>query len=217
MRLAGTSGNHFAQHPSSGRATCITSILNIMVTADKAACSFHISSDVAFPYLWLWGPAQHLSVLAPLSVGSESFHQCSPETSWIAYTMLFCSSSSYLGNFSCMRTRAYDCDAPSSRLLKSSSSCSSWRQPTMDIHYNVPCIVCSRQLAKHLSGWPDSLSDYIKCGPFLCSMLAVFLRVNLTPVFYHAVVAFRQVTGRQKALWTWGSNHDIWICLFLLF
>lgn len=72
----------------------------------------------------------------------------------------------------------------------------------MDICYNVPYIFCCRQLAKNLSVWVDSLSDYIKCVPFLCSMLAVFLRVNSTPVFYHAVVAFRRVTGRQKALCT---------------
>lgn len=72
----------------------------------------------------------------------------------------------------------------------------------MDIHYNVPYIVSSRQLAKHLSAWADSLSDNIKCVPFLHSMLALFLKVNLTSVFYYAVVAFIQVTGRQKTLCT---------------
>lgn len=74
----------------------------------RLSATFTSPNDVAFLYLWQWGPAQHISKLGPQSLWSESFHRCSPHTSWIAFTMPFCSSSSYLGNFSSMRNRAYD-------------------------------------------------------------------------------------------------------------
>lgn len=219
LRLARTSENHFVQCPSSGRVTCITSVLNTWISwslQTRLPATFTSPGDVAFPYLCLWDPAQHFSMLPPLSLGSEIFISAPQKPPELLIKCYFVPPA-VIWEISL----AWGQGPMTVMLLPATcwsvSTCSSWREPEMVIHYNVPSIVCSRQLAKHLSAGAGSLSDYIKCVAFLCSMVAVFLRVNLMPVFYHAVVAFRQVTGRQKALCTWNSNHNILICLLLLF
>ncbi|KAK4832847.1 hypothetical protein QYF61_025867 [Mycteria americana] len=64
---------------------------HFMVTAAKAALELHIPHQ---PLLvgGNQGPAQHLSSLAPLSLGEGSYHQRIPGSSQTAYALLCCPS-----------------------------------------------------------------------------------------------------------------------------
>ena len=57
------------------------------------------TSPPSHPSLWVADPAEHLSLLVLVSLGSKSY-QCSPGSSWIAYALMCCSSSRYWGGWS---------------------------------------------------------------------------------------------------------------------
>lgn len=58
-------------------------------------CLWYSQPQWALPIWRVWGPAEHLFLLGPLSLGGRSYHQCTPGTSRIAYALLCCSSNRY--------------------------------------------------------------------------------------------------------------------------
>ena len=74
------------------------------------------------PFWRVWGPAKHLSLLAPQSLVGRSSHQRTPGISWIAYAPLCSFSNSYEG----VRKPSWGPGSVNVRLFLSSGTCSSW-------------------------------------------------------------------------------------------